>query len=428
MSMIAQTRRTRPAPRSLLRLAVVLLAGAAGCDGGAPPDVHGTADEHADDEHAEHTGHAGEVRLAPDTLAAEGIAVAPATERVLQPTMRVPARVAFDAERMAHVGSPVRGRVAEVLVRIGDEVELGQARLVVDSPELGEAQSAFLQELSSLAAAGPVVDLARTSFERGRTLHEDGQGLPLAEVQRREAELRAAEAARATAATAVQAARSRLLLLGMSAEAVERVAESGTLDARATVRAPLAGQVIEREVTLGELVNPEREELLVLADTSRLWVLADVPEGRIALVRAGASARVLFGSDGDHWCEGKVVLVSPAVDPATRTVRVRIEADERHSELRPGVFAQAEIAVGGDTAPVLAVPQSAVLLVDGAPAVFVAVPGEPGTFARRSVLTGPAAGGFVPVLAGLEPGEEVAVSGAFLLKAELGKGDAEHAH
>jgi cobalt-zinc-cadmium efflux system membrane fusion protein len=394
---------------------------------GAAATEHAAQEEHE----REAEGHGDEVTLSSEAIAAEGLVVKPAAKRVLQPSFRVPARIAFNAERMAHVGSPVRGRVVEVLAKVGAEVTQGEALLVIDSPDVGEAQSDYLQKQSALATAKPAVALARNAFERGKALHDQNQGLPLTEVQKREAEVLAAEAAQRAAETAEQAARNRLRLLGMSDEAIERLGATGGIDPRYTVRAPLAGQVIEREVTLGELVNPDREALLVIADLSHLWILAAVPDGRLADVRVGAPARVHLGAE-EHWCDGIVSLISPAVDPATRTAEVRIEANDRHPELRPGIFAQTEIAIvagdGEETAPVLSVPQSAVQLVEGETSVFVAVPDDPGTFARRTVVASKAVGGFVPIHSGLTEGEEVVVRGAFLLKAELGKGSAEHQH
>lgn len=424
---------------ALAGAALALVFAAVGCSKESTGDGHEHAGEShghetAEKEHGEEEGgeHLDEVVLSPAAIATEGITLEPVSKRVLQPSFRVPARVAFNTERMAHVGSPVRGRVAELAAKLGDEVEAGAPLLVIDSPDMGEAQSDYLQKRSAAQTAGPAVDLARNAFERGKALHDDGQRLALAEVQRREAELRAAQATLRAAETAEQAAQNRLLMLGMSAEAVERLAATGAIDARFTVRAPIAGQVVEREVTLGELVNPDREALLVLADMDHLWILADVPEGRLDDVRTGAPARVLIGSSDDHWCEGTVSYISPAVDPSTRSVHVRIEANDRHPELRPGVFAQAEIVAveddGGAAAQILAVPESAVQLVEGASSVFVAVPGEPGTFARRVVVAGKPIGGFVPIHSGLEEGDEVVVRGAFLLKAELGKGSAEHQH
>jgi cobalt-zinc-cadmium efflux system membrane fusion protein len=301
---------------------------------------------------------------------------------------------------------------------------------VVESPELGEAQSDYLLKRSATANAAPQVEIARSAHERAKALYDKNQGIALTEVQRREAEYRASVAALEAARAAEQAAKNRLHLLGMSPQRVEQLVSTSTIDAHYTAFAPIAGRVIEREATLGELVGPQRERLVVLADMGKLWIVADVPEKRLGDVAPGARARVLLGSEGDHWCDGAVSFISPELNPATRTVQVRIEHIDRHDELRPGVFAQAEIEATGGSAPrsVLAVPETATQTVEGRTAVFVPVAGEVNTFAKREVVVGPAVGGFVPVLSGLAEGDLVVVEGSFLLKAELGKSGAEHQH
>jgi cobalt-zinc-cadmium efflux system membrane fusion protein len=128
---------------------------------------------------------------------------------------------------------------------------------------------------------------------------------------------------------------------------------------------------------------------------------------------------------------GTVAFISPAVDPSTRSAQVRIEVQDGHVALRPGMFARVEIeagAAGATPEPVLAVPDEAVQTVEGGPAVFVPVPGEENTFAKRAITVGRAVGGMVPVLSGLKEGEAYVVAGSFLMKAELGKGSAAHDH
>lgn len=389
---------------------------------------HG-AGGHGEAEH-EGEGHTDDVTLGAEALERHGVRVGAVERRVLTATLRAPGQVHFNTEGVAHVGIPVQGRVAEIHVRLGDEVRTGDALLKVESAELGEAQSDFLQRRGATANAEPAVDLARNAHERATALYEKNQGIALTEVQKREAEYRAAVAALASSRAAQEAARNRLHLLGMTDEAVARLGETGTIDPHFTVVAPISGQVIEREATLGELVGPEREALMIVADMSKLWVIADVPESRLGEIQRGARARVLLGTNGDHWCPGTVSFLSPTLDPATRTVQVRIEPSEQHEELRPGVFAQAEIELGrpGGGEPVLAIPDAAVQTVEGASAVFVPVPGEEGTFAKRAVSVGKAVGGFVPVLSGLQEGELLVVEGSFILKAELGKSTAEHQH
>ena len=387
-------------------------------------------DGHGGEKEAHGEGHADEVKLTPDAIQRYGIKVAPAKRQALMPTVSVPARVTFNTEAMAHVGSAVQGRAIEIKVRVGDPVKKGEELLVVESPALGEAQSDYLQKRTAVAVAASAVDPSRNAAERAKTLYDQNQGIALGEVQKRAAEFRAAQGALQTAEAAATAAENRLHLLGMDQKAVEALVSSKEINPRTVIRAPIAGQVIEREVTLGELVAPEKEALLVLADLSTLWVIADVPEARLRDVAVGAAAQVRFGAVGDQPIAGKVSFIAPSLDPNTRTAQVRIEVQNADGKLKPGMFATAVLAssAAGAGQAVLAVPDEAVQTVEGGPAVFVPVEGEPNTFAKRAVGIRPAVGGVVPITSGLKEGESVVVSGTFVLKAELGKSEAAHEH
>lgn len=403
----------------------------------APPGEadHDAEHDHGDDasHEADHeSGHVDEVTLTPEAMAHHGIVVEPAELRALIPTLLVPARVGFNAEAMAHVGSPLEGRVVRIDRRLGDTVAAGDTMLVIESAQLGQAQTDFLERREGVETVGPAVELARLAWERARSLHEESQGISLTEVQRREAEHVAAVASQRAARAAATAAEHRLALLGMDAPSIEALAQTGQITPRHAITAPLAGQVVLREVTLGEHVGPDHEPLMVVADLGTLWVLASVPDARVPELALGARAWVSSGILGRARHEAIVTYIAPMIDAATRTAQVRIELPAGTLGLRPGMFAQAEIqcapADGTGPEPVLAVPEDAIQIVEGGPAVFVAVDGEPGTFAARPVTVGPAIGGFVPILSGLEPGEPVVVVGSFILKAELGKAGAAHEH
>ena len=405
-----------------------------GHDHGSKPPAK--ADEHAGHDHGSEGGgaeaHADEVKLTAEAIERYGVKVQPAQLWALKPTFVAPARVGFNTEAMAHVGSPLRGRAVELKVRLGDTVKRGDALLVVESPELGEAQNDFFQKRIAAQSASPAVDLARVAWERAKALLEQSQGISLTEVQKREAEYKAAVASQRAAEAAVVGSENRLHLLGMSQASVEELAKTGEISPRYTVHAPIDGQVVQREVTLGELVSPDREALLVLADTSTLWVLADVPEARLHEIAVGAKSWVAVGTTGARRFEGQVAFVAPLVDATTRTAQVRIEVPAAALTLKPGMFAQVEIVAtdpaNPEAAPMVAVPDEAVQTVEGGPAVFVPVKGEPNTFAKRAVTVGHSVGGLVPILGGLVEGEEFVVAGTFILKAELGKGSAAHEH
>ncbi len=392
-------------------------------------------DEHGHEHGGGEAEHADEVKLTAEAIERYGVKVSPAQMWILKPTFVAPARVGFNTEAMAHVGSPLRGRAVEIKVRLGDHVKKNDTLVVIESPELGQAQADFLLKRAAADAALPQVDLAKAAWDRAKGLLEKSEGISLTDVQKREAEYKAAVAGQKASQAAAVGAENGLHLLGMDQKAVDELVASGEIMPRFTIRAAIDGQVVQREITLGELVSPERESLMVLADTSTLWVQADVPEARLSTVAASAKAWVTVGPAGGKKFEGQVAFVSPLVDPTTRTAQVRIEIPSSAlgtGSIRPGMFAQVEIvasaADGSDPAPQVAVPQEAVQTVEGGPAVFVPVSGEPNTFQKRALTTGPAVGGLIPVFAGLVDGEQFVEVGSFILKAELGKGSAGHQH
>ena len=385
--------------------------------------------DHAGHAHGEGE-HSDEVVLTPQAIRNNGIKVAAAKAQVLSAKITAPARAAYNAEQVAHVGSAVTGRVAELKARVGDMVKKGDELLVIDSPELGEAQSDYLQKRTSVETARPAVEIAKSAYDRAQQLYDQSQGIPLTELEKLKGEYQAAQGNLRSATASVTAAENRLHLLGMSQEAVDALAKTGEISPTYIIRAPLAGRVIEREATLGELVGPDKERLMILANLSPIWVLADVPEAKLGQITVGSKAAISVPAVSGETFEGTIAYVAPELDPTTRTARVRVEVANEDAKLLPGMFATAEIAAGAgsEAEPVVAVAEEAVQNVEGEPAVFVPVEGEPNTFAKRAVGVGRPIGGMVPVFAGLKDGERYVSSGSFVLKAELGKAGAAHEH
>ncbi len=395
-------------------------------------DSHGhEGHEHSGGEH-EHDegeeGHAGEVTLTAEAISASGIKLEPARKQALVATRTVPARVAFNAEATAHVGTSIPGRVTAVRVKLGDSVKKADPLLVIDSPEFGVAQSELLQRRSDVQVARTNVEVVKTAFERASRLLE-GKGIAKAEFQRREGEYKAAQGQLLSAESGFKAASNKLKLLGMSDAELERFEKTGTINSQIIIRAPIDGRVTEKEVTLGEVVGPESPPLLVLADMTTLWVLADVPEGVVHQVALGAPARVVIPSLANHVVEGKVAYVDPKINPQSRSAAVRIEVPGENSPLQPGMFGQAEIVGGEEKATdAIVVPAAAIQNIEGGPALFVPVEGEANTFTKRPVTVGTPISGMVPILSGLNEGEQYVVAGSFTLKADLGKQSAAHSH
>lgn len=398
---------------------------------GKPAETHAEGDGHDHGGHAHGGGeHSDEVVLTSQAIRSHGIKVLSAKPRKLTATILAPGRVAYNAEKVAHVGSAVTGRVAELKVRIGDVVEAGNTLLVIDSPELGEAQSDYLQKRTAVDIARPAVDLAKSSFDRAQQLYDKDQGIALTEVQKRQGEFQAAKGQLQSASAALTAAENRLHLLGVKQEAIESLAQTGEINPAYIVRAPINGRVIEREATLGELVGPDKERLLMLADLNPIWVSADIPETSISQVAIGSKVEITVPAIAVESFQGVVSYVAPELDPTTRTARVRVEVPNDGTRLLPGMFATASIAVGGSASqePVIAVPEEAIQTVEGEPSIFVPVANEANTFTKRAVAIGQPINGFVPIYAGLKDGDPYVASGSFMLKAELGKAGAAHEH
>jgi cobalt-zinc-cadmium efflux system membrane fusion protein len=372
--------------------------------------------------HPTEAGKPTEVHLTKDAVEEAKIAAEPATKRVLIPTLAVVARVAFNSEAVARIGAPVAGRAVEPRVRLGDAVKKDDPLIIVESTDLGEAQGDYLLKRTAAEAAEAAVEPARIAYDRGKALFEKQQGIAQSELEKRHADLVAAQATLRAAQAAAAAAKNKLVLMGMSTSALGDLEKDGKIEPRYTIRSPIAGQVIQFDLSLNQLVGPDKELPLTVADVGKLWVLADIPEAQYSQVRAGAAARLSVAALPDEHFQGKVTLLAPAIDAATRTVQARIEADNSKGLLRPGMFARAEIDLPrAGNEPVLALPSDAVQLLDGQTIVFVPVEHEEGKFKRQDVKAGPPVGGWTPILSGLKEGEKVVTQGAFILRAQLAK-------
>ena len=410
--------------RSSLTFAIAIAASQSALGQGHDHD-HGTA-EAGHEKHAE--AHVDEVMLSEAAIRQNNVRIQPAELKSLVSSVVASSRVAFNSEAMAHVGSIVSGRVVELKVRVGDTVKKDDELLIIESSEFGRAQGEFLRLRMESHIAADAVDLVKDAYTRAKALFDESQGIALSEVQKRQAEYRAAVGSAASIKAALQAAENGLRLYGLTPERIEQLVKTGEINPRFEIRAPISGTVIDREVTLGELVSPDKEKLLVLADTTSVWVLADVPEAKLGDIGVGSKAQVQLVAQQGEAIAGEVSLVSSEINALTRTARLRIVILNTHGAIRPGMFAKSLIFSRNATAAAVAVPEEAVLTFEGKASVFVPVAGEANTFTRREITAGRPVNGLIPIHAGLQAGEAVVVSGAFILKAELGKSEAGHEH
>jgi cobalt-zinc-cadmium efflux system membrane fusion protein len=296
--------------------------------------------------------------------------------------------------------------VVEVSANLGDQVNQGETLAVIDSTELGASQSEYLQ-----ARAKQVV--AEQAYERAKRLLE-GKVISAGELQRREGEYLATKAE-------AQAAEDRLHLLGMDDEVIKQLGGAHSIRSQVKIKTPFTGTIIERHMTVGEVIDTSTR-LFSIADLTRLWVIADVPEKDLPQVKKGQPVEVRVSSYPEEVFKGRITYISDLIDPATRTVKVRTEVDNPKGMLKPEMFANVLI-VTGVKQDALTIPAAAVQTEGEKKIVFIAK--DQTTFERRVVTLGTKADGYYEMLAGLKKEEKVVTEGSFLLKAELHKGQME---
>lgn len=435
----------------------------------AEKDEHGH--EHGAEEGHE-DAHSDEVKISPEGMKLFNITIKSVEKRVLRETISTPARVTYNEEAMAHVSSSVAGRILELRAKLGDNVDKNAVLAIIGSSELGEAESNLLQSHSLLDGARSSLEVAKAAFERADELRKTNS-ISISDHMARQGEMKRAEAELKVADAAYTAARNKLRILGQSTEKIDQLLQTQTVSGLYELRAPIAGRVIQRETTIGEIVGPDKELAFVIADISTLWVIADVPERHVNRVATGARAVIRTSTSADAFVEGKVQYVAPDISARTRTGQVRIVLDataphshaEEHDEaphdhahddsshehdekseaknppvdehgvdgvqslLRAGMFAQVDLELSGNGAQksVVAVEDDAIQTVEGRDAVFVPAD-EPDTYKPQHVVLGARIGDFVPVLSGLKEGDKYVASGTFVLKAEMAKEGVAHEH
>ena len=393
----------------LAAVALLLAFALAGCGGGAKDEHASEGDKHA--EHAgekkegkdEHSEAESELTLTSEEAARAGIKVEEVKPQALGETLTVTATIRPDADRLAHVAARIEGRITSVPAKLGDKVRAGQTLATLDSVAVGEAHAAFNEAQAELG-------IAEADFKRAESLNAE-------EIIPRKDYLRA-KADRDKAAASLRASADRLRLLGGSPNA------SGTAVSAFAVTAPFAGTVIEKKATLGELASPS-EPLFSVADLSRVWIQADLPEAALAKVRVGAGAKVSVPAYPNETFNGRVGYLGASLDKDSRTVAARIEVANADGRLKPEMFATATIEANGQKRDAISLPDAAIVLMEGQPTVFVY---EQGAYVARLVEPGERVGGRTVLKSGLKPGDEVVTSGTYALKARKLKSQLGHGH
>lgn len=341
------------------------------------------------------------VTLTPEAIQRAGIVLARVSSGHDTSTLRLPGVVAPNGYKQVTVTPLVGGRLTRVLAELGQSVRRGQPLAEIFSPELAEAETRFVSARAEL-------DAHERELQRTEKLVEIGSA------SRQELERLHAE--HTAKLTAIESARSRLELLGLSPSAIASLGPGKGVGAVTTVTAPIAGVITERAANSGLNVDMTAK-LFTVVDLSTVWVVADLYEKDFSRVRVGASASITTKASPDAARHGKVSYIDPQVNPETRTAKVRVEVANPRQELRLGMFADVTIGAEASGAAAL-IPHAAVQNVGNRTVVYVVDPKQPGRFTEREVRLGDRSGNDVFVLSGVQPGESVVADGSFAVRAE----------
>ena len=377
---------------SIMSSAVVAALLVAACDKGE----RNSSEEKAPQQAAEETKDVNSITIRPEL--APRIKVGYPTMIDLADKLQVPSRVEVDEERLVRVGSYVTGRIIDLYVTLGDSVNVGAPLARITSPELTQAQLAYLRAFSRSV-------LTQKAAERAHHLLA-ADVIAVAEVERRESEL---EVARAE----LEAAKDQLRLLGVDSAVLKELSKQGHILPSVTINATRSGIVIARNVIVGQVVQPA-DELFGVADLSSVWVVGDVPEQIARDVRIGQHVEIHVPALGDINFDGLIIFVADTVDPMTRTVMVRTMVENPQRKLKPDMLANMHVT---DTLhKSLVVPETAVVREANRDYVFLSLGDN--RFLRVPVELGPEVADMRPVVGGLTIEQSIVLDGAFHLDNE----------
>jgi cobalt-zinc-cadmium efflux system membrane fusion protein len=350
----------------------------------------------------------GILRLTQEQITAAGIELTAVGGGTLARRITVPGTVVPQADRIARVSVRLSATVAELRKKIGDPVAKDEVLAVLESREVADAASEYL-------AARLTDELQQDLFVRDKMLWDK-------RVSNEQQFLKSRNAAAQTRMR-FDIARQKLLALGLSQQEIAALPNEpeGSLR-RQAVRSPITGRVVERKVDLGTAVGRDNleTELFVIVNLGRVWVELAISPADLPAIKEGQQVSISTRAVTEK-AEGEIVFISPLVDKETRSARVVAEIANGDGVWRPGSFVTAAIAIEQQPVPVV-IPMSAVQTIDNDKSVFVRTPEG---FERRSVALGRSDDRSVEVVTGLHPGEVIAGTNTFPLKAQLLKALAE---
>jgi len=380
-----------------LVLGLVLMTGCGrGAAGGADKDDK----DHKEDEHA-----ADKVTLTREQVRTAKIVTVPAATRAVSTEIAATAEIVPPDDGVARIGAKVPGRITKLAVGVGDLVKAGQLIAYVDSPELGRAKADYI-------AAVAIAKLTRETADREQALFEKKISS--------ERDYRVAEAEATKARAEKEAAEARLHTLGLTEGQLRLLSAEQHSSSIVVVTTPIPGVIVERPVSLGQMVETSTTIAQVM-DLRSVWIQVDVYEKDLAQLTTGQNVSAQVPAWKDRVFTGQIQSIGAVVDRRSRTVKVRVVVPNGDGALKPGMFAKVILAgSSGEPRQGLFVPAASVQR-DGEDSI-VFVPLTETEFQLRKVEVGVSTSAWVEIKHGVVAGEKVVTTGAFQLKSEARRG------
>jgi cobalt-zinc-cadmium efflux system membrane fusion protein len=351
-------------------------------------------------------------RYTPTPAEWASLTIQPVTERAFRAEHVTEGKIAVDEDRSTPVFSPYAGRVTKLLARPGDSVTQGQPLFVIEAADTVQAQNDFVTAATGLNKARSALDLAQLQHKRAKDLFE-GKAVPLKDFQQADATLIQAQNDLRSTETALEAARNKLRILGLTDDAISAFQEKGRINPETTIFAPIAGTVVQRKIGPGQYVNSGASDpVFVIGDLSTVWLTAFVRETEASTVVVGQELTFNLLALPGRTLTGRINYVAAAIDPATRRLMVRATVDNASGQLKPEMFATVTIYAPDDQ-PSVGVPKQALIYEGDQVRVWVAH--EDKSIELRQIKTGLANGDLVEVHGNLKPGEQIVTKGSLFI-------------
>ena len=351
-------------------------------------------------------------RYTPTPAEWASLTIQPVTERAFRAEHVTEGKIAVDEDRSTPEFSPYAGRVTKLLARPGDSVTQGQPLFVIEAADTVQAQNDFITAMTGLNKARSALDLAQLQHRRAKDLFE-GKAVPLKDFQQAEATLIQAQNDLRSTETALEAARNKLRILGLTDEAITAFQEKGRINPETTILAPIAGTVVQRKIGPGQYVNSGASDpVFVIGDLSTVWLTAFVRETEASAVSVGQELTFNLLALPGRTLTGRINYVAAAIDSATRRLTVRTTVDNASGQLKPEMFATVTIYAPGDQ-PSVGVPKQALIYEGDQVRVWVAH--EDKSIELRQIKTGLTNGDLVEVHGNLRPGEQIVTKGSLFI-------------